>query len=712
MQKSLIILCCILGFAAFGFMPSNASAESSYFAANCTSCHAASPTTCNGCHSHGTHSNSNKNVINITGTTSKATYAPGESVSVTMTGGYRTGWIRGLLLDQNGVELARSTGAMSGGMGGGMGYPIVLNSPAPSTPGTYTWKVAWYGNQYDASSSVFGTGWTPDPNNPNHGMEVVSTNSFTVSAGGATTDTTPPTITGFSMPAMSSSMTMMITSFTATDNVGVTGYMVTTSATAPLANAAGWSATAPTSYMAGSAGANTMYAWAKDAAGNVSSPASASVNVSVSVTDTTPPSAPSGLTASVMANSVKLIWGASSDNVGVTGYKVFRDGTQIGSTAMTSYTDMAIAPTTTYNYTVEAADAAGNVSAASNTATATTLAGGTGGTGGTGPAGNYVFGMFGWRSSGQPFWDQMYNLGIDSQGNFSGNPMGSGSSMGMGNRMTGMVTTTAEGLMSFGTTGGMSAQSADGNAMAWADTSTAGDNALSIGLGFRASGHMGRSKLKGTYVIGGVAMTATGTGQVTSTPFLVNIQFKGNGRMSYRNAGTTGGNTDGGEGAPGNGMAKSGRYQVANNGKVTMKVNGMQLQGFARSDGAVLSLVQVGNSGRKTGMAIGVSTSSGLNAGSMAGDYTVAQTAITGDLAWTGVSAMTFDGSGNFSAQDLYSSDGQPYASGGTYTMGTGGQLTMSTGDSGMLSPDAQVFMSMDNGATDGTIRLMVGVRQ
>ena len=174
-------------------------------------------------------------------------------------------------MTRNGVELGRSTGAMTGGMGGGMGYPIVLNSPAPATPGVYTWKVAWYGNQYDASGSTFGAGWTPDPNNPNHGMEVVSTNSFTVSAsGGGTTDTTPPTITSFMMPAMSSSMSMMVSSFTATDNVGVTGYMITESATMPLANAAGWSATPPASYMTGTAGTKTMYAWAKDAAGNVS----------------------------------------------------------------------------------------------------------------------------------------------------------------------------------------------------------------------------------------------------------------------------------------------------------------------------------------------------------------------------------------------------------------------------------------------------------
>ncbi len=259
-------------------MASDASAQSTYFATYCTSCHAASPSTCNGCHSHGTHSNSTKNVINVAGTTSKASYAPGELVNVTLTGGYRTGWIRGLLFDQNGVELARSTGTASGGMGGGPGYPIVLNSPAPSTPGTYTWKVAWYGNQYDASSSIFGAGWTPDPNNPNHGMEVVSANSFTVVA---MVDTMAPTMTGFSIPATSSSLTVPISSMMATDDTAVTGYLVNESATAPLATVAGWSASAPASYTFSTAGTKTLYAWAKDAAGNVSSSMSASVTITL-----------------------------------------------------------------------------------------------------------------------------------------------------------------------------------------------------------------------------------------------------------------------------------------------------------------------------------------------------------------------------------------------------------------------------------------------
>jgi hypothetical protein len=52
-------------------------------------------------------------------------------------------------------------------------------------------------------------------------------------------DTTPPTVTSFSLPATSNSLTVAITTFTATDNVGVTGYLLTESATKPDTSAAG-----------------------------------------------------------------------------------------------------------------------------------------------------------------------------------------------------------------------------------------------------------------------------------------------------------------------------------------------------------------------------------------------------------------------------------------------------------------------------------------
>jgi chitodextrinase len=98
--------------------------------------------------------------------------------------------------------------------------------------------------------------------------------------------------------------------------------------------------------------------------------------------DTTPPSTPSNLaTTGTTATSASLAWSASTDNVGVAGYNVYRGGTQVGTTTSTSFTDSGLSPSTQYSYTVKAFDAAGNVSAASNAVTATTQAQSGGGSG-------------------------------------------------------------------------------------------------------------------------------------------------------------------------------------------------------------------------------------------------------------------------------------------------------------------------------------------
>jgi chitodextrinase len=75
---------------------------------------------------------------------------------------------------------------------------------------------------------------------------------------------------------------------------------------------------------------------------------------------------PTGLSATLVgAHEVDLGWQASSDNVGVTGYDVYRNGTKIASTASTTYDDSSVSQGQTYTYTVDAYDAAGNVSAQS-----------------------------------------------------------------------------------------------------------------------------------------------------------------------------------------------------------------------------------------------------------------------------------------------------------------------------------------------------------
>jgi hypothetical protein len=89
--------------------------------------------------------------------------------------------------------------------------------------------------------------------------------------------------------------------------------------------------------------------------------------------DNEAPTVPAGLTATAISSSqINLSWSASTDNVGVTGYRIYRDGVQIATTSTTSYSDTGLSPLTTYTYTVSAIDLAGNESGQSSQVSATT----------------------------------------------------------------------------------------------------------------------------------------------------------------------------------------------------------------------------------------------------------------------------------------------------------------------------------------------------
>ncbi|NUR70383.1 MAG: DUF4832 domain-containing protein [Hamadaea sp.] len=97
------------------------------------------------------------------------------------------------------------------------------------------------------------------------------------------------------------------------------------------------------------------------------------VSMNACTGDCTAPSAPAGLAVTGLTDtSVSLSWSASTDNVGVTGYQVLRDGVVAGTPTGTSFTDTGRAAGHTYQYAVRALDAAGNVSASSATVSATT----------------------------------------------------------------------------------------------------------------------------------------------------------------------------------------------------------------------------------------------------------------------------------------------------------------------------------------------------
>jgi len=345
-QRTSVLFIFAIAFAAFQFWGTEAQAYSSFYASNCGGCHAAATSdTCNGCHHHGP--------VGLKGLTNKTSYAPGETVSVTVSGGSRTGWIRAILYDQNNKQVAISSGNASG-MGSSTTYPTVLSAPAPTTPGTYTWKAAWFGNSFDSNNM----------NANSHGEVAVNTNSFTVVA---PVDTAAPVVGTFTLPATSTSLTVPVTALSASDNVGVTGYLVTTSSTKPAASASGWSASAPSSVTAPAAGSVTFYAWAKDAAGNVS--AAKSATVQITLPDTTAPVVGTfTLPATSTSLTVPVTALSASDNVGVSGYLVTTSSSKPAASASgwsTSAPSSVTAPAEgSVTFYAWAKDAAGNVSAA------------------------------------------------------------------------------------------------------------------------------------------------------------------------------------------------------------------------------------------------------------------------------------------------------------------------------------------------------------
>ncbi|HZF18150.1 MAG TPA: LamG-like jellyroll fold domain-containing protein [Burkholderiales bacterium] len=188
----------------------------------------------------------------------------------------------------------------------------------------------------------------------------------------AAPDTTPPSAPSVISATVVSASEIDLSWTASTDNVGVTGYQVDRCTGVSCTNFVQVATSTTPSYNDLGLAGSTTYRYrarAVDAAGNVSANSSIVNATTLAVPDTTPPSVPTGLTAtSTSPTQVVLAWIASTDNVGVTGYIVERcTGTpcpwvQIGTTTATSFTDTGLTPATTYSYWVRATDAAGNLS--------------------------------------------------------------------------------------------------------------------------------------------------------------------------------------------------------------------------------------------------------------------------------------------------------------------------------------------------------------
>jgi chitodextrinase len=278
--------------------------------------------------------------------TNGATVTPSASTTVKVnTNGYNPG-VKSVAFKDGSSTIGSDTSGTSDS-GGGNDWSVTWNTSALSGSHTLTATV----------TDTSGATQTPA--------------SITVNVGSGS-DTQPPSAPG-SLSASATSATSAHLSWTAsTDNVGVTGYRVFRGATQV------GTTTGSTTFDDTGLSGSTSYAYtvkAVDAAGNLSA-ASNTANVTTPAPpDTQAPTAPGSLSASATASTnVHLTWNASTDNVGVTGYNIYRNGgtTPSFSTTATSFDDSTVSPTTTYSYVVKAFDAAGNLSPASNSSSATT----------------------------------------------------------------------------------------------------------------------------------------------------------------------------------------------------------------------------------------------------------------------------------------------------------------------------------------------------
>jgi len=158
------------------------------------------------------------------------------------------------------------------------------------------------------------------------------------------------------------------------DNVGVTGYRIYRNGGGTPIDTVGGTATSYSDTTVAPATQYTYTVTAVDAVGNESGPSNAAA---ATTSDTVAPAAPTTVTATVNSDSqITVQWSGASDNVGVTGYQIFRDGAVAPLVAVgaspTTYVDTGLTGGTTYSYAVKTVDAAGNVSPSSASTTATT----------------------------------------------------------------------------------------------------------------------------------------------------------------------------------------------------------------------------------------------------------------------------------------------------------------------------------------------------
>ena len=202
----------------------------------------------------------------------------------------------------------------------------------------------------------------------NHIFFDVNNINFTISALDVR-DTSPPSASILSSSGTTTSSTTL--SWTSSnDNIGIARYdiyqngILKTNTTSNSLTVSGLSPL--TSY--------SFYIVAVDTAGNLSTPSNITNVTTLGTADTSAPSVSTLSFSSITTSSVNLSWTISTDNIGVTGYTIYQNGVLKTTTTATSLTISGLTESTVYTFYIVAKDAAGNLSAESNSINIQTLA--------------------------------------------------------------------------------------------------------------------------------------------------------------------------------------------------------------------------------------------------------------------------------------------------------------------------------------------------
>src|SRR5579871_184485 len=264
----------------------------------------------------------------------------------------------GAVTTANAVDLLFAGGVSEANvLAPGAGYTVRSNAEGNMTED----QVVSATGSYTATATNSSGGW---------GMQLVA---FKGASAGGTTDTTPPSVpTGLSAIGVSSSqVNLSWNASTDPDNPsGQLTYGV-------FRNGAriGTTAAGTTSWADSGLTGSTTYFYtvsALDPAGNSSGQSSAVSATTLSAPNNTPTIPTNLRVTATTTSSVSLAWNASTDNIGVAGYSIYRSGAQIAVSASTVYTDSGLSPSTNYSSAVLAFDAAGNFSGMSAPVSATT----------------------------------------------------------------------------------------------------------------------------------------------------------------------------------------------------------------------------------------------------------------------------------------------------------------------------------------------------